>query len=714
MFVFLRYVMNYKHLAFSLPLLASSFALNAADYLSNADFESGIDGWIQYNGADGASSWSSTGGNSGPGCLKVVNDEANPSDQWKTQVHADFIEALPKGEYTLSFFIKCESGNGSVRVSIGNNYEPDQNVSTSYQRINYSFTSQGEPGMNFDLGAVANTYYIDDITLVCDKLAEKDTVAVDPSVYTEVDVNVKWNELNQTVLGFGGGIVYYQNWLTAHPYYDEICDLLFKDMGVSAIRLGNWAQDFNKVDVSHDVKILNTARKISDKDFFIEMSSWSAPSELKANGNLNGTNGGVKASLKKANGQFVYDDFAKWWKKSLLYYQENGIYPDYISIQNEPDMDATYEATIFNEKESDDVASYGKALAAVYNEFRDLEHRPKIIGPEPLGIGWNNLQKYLNAADTDMSMLDGICFHYYHSGVQTHAENQRYDFADDFIGAMKGIANDYYGNKPLIMTENCAMRSAKANDAVNMARIIANAMNYNRTNAYIHWNLIWGGLGEGCISLENPWAPFATEKGYEINGDYYGLCHFAKYVKPGMACLDATSSNSDVVATAFADAKKGTYVIVLVNNGTNHMVNLGSVLSKDSDKKLIAMYRTAPALNENFQDMGTSDIVKDNLIELPANSVVTLTLEMASADKNISADAESWIYCQDGEICFIANKEGKVSMAVYDAQGKKLADRVVNATLGLNKFKLENAHTGIIFVETTIDGILRVDKLICK
>ena len=81
----------------------------------------------------------------------------------------------------------------------------------------------------------------------------------------------------------------------------------------------------------------------------IEMSSWSAPGNLKPSGSLNGYDGHSKSdkTLKKANGDaygaYAYTDFANWWKKSLEAYAAQGIVPDYVSLQNEPDMEANYE-----------------------------------------------------------------------------------------------------------------------------------------------------------------------------------------------------------------------------------------------------------------------------------------------------------------------------------------------------------------------------------
>lgn len=690
--------------------------------IPNGAFDEGTSNWGIYNGADDCLAWCDKNGQSGSGCMKVVNAESNPSDQWKTQIHTNFSQAaLPKGEYTLTYYIKCESGKGSCRVSIGTHYQPDQDVTTEYKKVTYDFTADGEEdGLNFDLAAVANTYYIDNVELICTKLDETvpEEEEIDQSEYTSVSVAVNSDKF-QKVFGIGGGIVYYQSWFEAHPNKAAVYDTIFTGLGLSGLRIANWAQDLDPTTetLAHDKQIYNEAKKRLGNDFFVEMSSWSAPKSLKANNSINGTNGGsVKASLKQKNGAFVYDEFGEWWRKSLEIYHSMGIYPDYISIQNEPDMDAQYEATLFNPSEGNGIASYGKALSAVYKSLNGMEHRPKIIGPEPLGVGWNNTQKYIDAADTDKSQLDGYCFHFYHSGVQTHSEANRYYYPDDFLPAMKGIADAYYGNKPLIMTENCSMHDNETRDAVYLAWLMANSFNANRLNSYLYWNLLWGQDKAGCIMVENPWESdkWKTKEGFRVFSDYHGLRHFSKFVRPGMTCLGVTSSNSDVVTAAFIDSLQKTYAIVIINTGSNHDVDV-NVPSVDADGNEItytaSLVRTSPALDEwsSVVDYRVGDAVK-----MPAKSVATLVLN-ANSSLSSAVPVESvknWISMADGNLNVNANADGVIKVRVLDVLGSELYNGKLAVKVGANAIALPSLPKGVLLVETEISGNVRVDKVL--
>lgn len=416
----------------------------------------------------------------------------------------------------------------------------------------------------------------------------------------------------QTIEGIGGGIVYYQNWVTAHPNKQAIYDTVFTGLGLSGLRIGNWAQETN-VDLKNDIEILNKAKELLGNNFFIQMSSWSAPASLKANGKINGSQGGIKASLKKENDVFVYDQFGAWWKQALETYHAAGIYPDYISLQNEPDMDADYEATLFNPTESTDIASYGKALVAVSNAIKGMPNKPKMLGPEPLGVGWNTTQNYVN--QLDKTLLDGYCFHYYHSGVNG---GDRYSNPDDFLTAMTGLKNDL-GDKPMFMTENCSMRAHADEDALYLAWLMANSFNVNRVSSYLFWDLMWGSDG-GCIALENPWGTFTTTNGFIVQPEYHGLRHFSKFIKQGWKCVGVSSTNSDVVTAAFKSPQSDAYTVVIINKSTNNHTAGVSLPAGAPNKGTVV--QSIPSSKQWSKVNGTFTL--GNSLSIPARSITTI------------------------------------------------------------------------------------------
>ncbi len=389
------------------------------------------------------------------------------------------------------------------------------------------------------------------------------SISLNTNAQTNITINPSLSY--QTIEGIGGGIVYYLDWLTTHKNKELLYDTIFTGLGITGLRMGNWAQEEN-ADLSYDAEIVNEAKKRLGDNFFLTMSAWSAPANLKANGSLSGSNGGpVKPSLKKEFGSFVYDKYGSWWRRALEQYQAVGVYPDHFSIQNEPDCDADYESTIFDPTESYDIASYSKALNAVYTKIKGMPKQPKILGPEALGIGWEKVQSYINTIDK--SQLYGYNFHYYHSGMNDHdARDQRYSYPDDFLGAMTQLSKDYLGKKPMFMTENSSLRDRDKLDPIYMACFMSYAFAVNHVSSYLHWNLIWGDSGDGCINLEFSEKGYKTEDGYKIQGDYHALRHFTKFIGKGWKNISAQTSNNDnVMVSAFKSPQEDAFTVVIIN-----------------------------------------------------------------------------------------------------------------------------------------------------
>lgn len=145
--------------------------------LKNGEFDADIAEWQKWNGDDGCNTWNSDEGNRKAGCLQVVNAADNPGNQWKVQIHANFINPIPEGtKFYVSYYIKVASGTGSVRCSTTGkaHYQGDQAVNTDWQRIEWEVTAGGDiEGLNFDLAQMAGTYLIDDIVVSLEPFTEE-------------------------------------------------------------------------------------------------------------------------------------------------------------------------------------------------------------------------------------------------------------------------------------------------------------------------------------------------------------------------------------------------------------------------------------------------------------------------------------------------------------------------------------------------------------
>ena len=143
----------------------------ATELTSNSGFESGMTGWniFNTNGATIAASSAAGDARTGTTCMKVVNPTAQPGNQWKVQVSSSNLNTTPGKQYVISYWVKAASPGGSIRLSTGPTaaqYQGDQTIGTTYQQINWIITATINPTtFLFDMGQVANTYYIDDISV---------------------------------------------------------------------------------------------------------------------------------------------------------------------------------------------------------------------------------------------------------------------------------------------------------------------------------------------------------------------------------------------------------------------------------------------------------------------------------------------------------------------------------------------------------------------
>jgi len=391
------------------------------------------------------------------------------------------------------------------------------------------------------------------------------------------NITVNPADSKQEIIGFGGGSVYYQNWIANLPVEDQevLFDTAFTGLNLSLLRIANWYQDEDATKLQDDINIVKAAQKRLGSHLKIEMSSWSAPGNLKPSGSVKGSAGSSKSdnSLKKANGDaygaYVYTDFANWWKKSLEAYKAAGITPDYISLQNEPDMNAGYEETLFEPTETNEIAGYKEALNAVYDAVKG---QTKILGPEPLGIGYSNFEKY--AKELDASKLDGYAYHLYHAGDGNDNSGNNYLSPENFRKPMKAIADVYgKGDKPIIMTEFCSMLDeAREEDMLGLAHIMQIGFTDGKLNGYIAWELFygyhsqmisvcpgagWDLLGDGRYVCEG--------KEIKIHPEYHAMRHYSKFVNPGWKVIGATSDNNDLHTVAFQSANGDSITVVAIN-----------------------------------------------------------------------------------------------------------------------------------------------------
>ena len=445
-----------------------------------------------------------------------------------------------------------------------------------------------------------------------------DSVAPPFNVAVSIDPGAR----HQTMQGFGASVAFEIGNLTGHPYRDELYGVLFADLGIQILRVGNWYQNSQAPrnpgdlgDFNSTAALVAGARAALGHDPLILMSSWSPPPSIKS------VAGFVGGTLGQTGGAYRYADFGQWWRAALDAYAAAGVVPNFVSIQNEPDFVPTgsnpWSSCLLDATEDlAKNAGYGPALDAVASAIADLDPRPTLIGPEVSGIAGSRVQDYLSAmtAGGQVDRLGGVAHHLYNGGSSTAPTS--------FNNAMNALALDA-GGKPLYQTEFGPTPA----DMFNTAWLIHNAITVEGVSAYLHWDLIWSESAtatspSGLVSLENrSQATWQTPHGYHINDSYYAVRHFAKWIDVGWQRVGASATSSVIRASAFSSPDGRSVTLVLLNTDTNPhaiTVDAGGFTFATS-----AIFRTS-GTDERTAPLGA--LLPGAAIDMPARALVTLTL----------------------------------------------------------------------------------------
>lgn len=344
----------------------------------------------------------------------------------------------------------------------------------------------------------------------------------------------------QTIEGLGGATAFYQGWIPAHPSQQEIYTNAFAGLNLSMLRLGDWYRYQTPLAGfdSSATTIVSNANRILGHPVPVFMSSWAPPAFLKSNGQVG--NGGT---LLYTNGSFAYTNFAQYWYDSINAYQSNGVSLTWMSIQNEPDWAAGYDSCVFYPSEQmvngTNYASYSSALNATDQLLTNLLSPPKILAPECVGIGYNDVQNF--AATMNSNSFYGVTHHLY--GGSTDGS------PDGYIANLSALTN-VFPSKPHFMTE------FGYPDMINTACLIHNCLTIEQDSGFNYWSLVWPFPGDALVQIENPYnlsswtnaPPGVTTQshGWWLTPAYWAMKHFSYFIQPGFRRVSATDNDNNV------------------------------------------------------------------------------------------------------------------------------------------------------------------------
>ncbi len=581
--------------------LSFTFVYGDTNLLINPDFENGTEGWASRSCRIEAVS---SPVHSGSGSIKAAGRDSN----WQGIKQSMFGKMTSGKTYQISGWIRLDNApNAPVALSV----EQQDNSGTKYHNVASAVATNSNwvllsgnftPDVNgamtvldvyFEGPPPGVNFYVDDVNVYGPEPAASKVKPAEPKATGLIDVNKRY----QKIEGLGASGAFRTMEFVKNKHKDELYTLLFKDLGLDIFRIRN-TYGIEQNTFNETAEIVKGAKAALGKNLKIMISSWSPPAGLKSNGSV------IGGTLAKKDGKFVYDEFAQWWLDSLAAYEKAGVKSDYMTMQNEPDFEAKYDACIFAPSTDANIAAYDAAFDAVWKKLNAKlgKNMPKMLDPETMGF--SNAKSYI--AKLDSSRIYGYAHHLYDcSGC---GENP-----DRYIPKMESFVkfNSQHGNKPLFQTE-FEDEPNTWTGAMNTAILLHNSLTIEQVAAYLYWDLFWG-ADSGMVSVDDPTT-------YTIKPVYYAFKQFSAFTDSGWQRVDASTKNTGLRMSAYIspDNKKLTVVIInttadteitLNNSFKGFKISTGKIYRSSRTEKcvLVGKYRKKP-------------------LKLPANSITTLAL----------------------------------------------------------------------------------------
>ena len=373
---------------------------------------------------------------------------------------------------------------------------------------------------------------------------------------------VKPSEEKQTIRGFGAATVFDPSGVAElnTSDYDKLFGNDVDEIGLSILRIRVAA------DAAYRSKELNRAVNAKARGAIVIASPWSPPASMKTNNSL------IGGSLKTDS----YEEYALYLNDFANYMDSNGASLYAIGIQNEPDIEVTYESCDWTANQIKDFMK----------DFGHLITKTKVISPESFNFNHSITDPMLNDA-VAVENVDIVGGHIYGGGL-----------ADYPLAKSK--------NKEVWMTEHLDTEVTWSS-VIATGKEIHDCMVTANFNAYIWWyaKRFYGPLDEdGTISKRG-----------------YVMANFSKFVRPGYVRVEATEKpKTNVLVSAYKS--NGKTIIIALNTSTSGINQQFSI--ENTTATSVTPYVTSE--NENLAEKTSVEIVTEIdafTYTLPANSITT-------------------------------------------------------------------------------------------
>lgn len=434
---------------------------------------------------------------------------------------------------------------------------------------------------------------------------------------SRVMVTIDPDEQFQSLVGFGSSLAYAENEIVAHPEAAALYDTLFVESGIDVIRLGNRFEIGLEEELEIPGQIIAAAEERMQDAPILLMTSGSPPPELKANGSRRCGGDAATCTLVEAEpGVFDYAGFAEHWRTSLEAYAAVGVSPDYVSIQNNPNwlppesgsndacrflpQEGTTTVVVDGSEVEVTYPGYDEALAQVAVALDTLSNKPTLVGPEGSGL----VATTLYSSSVRSGMLGAVACHLY-------GEDPRSSDSEPFT-EVKELAESE--NLPVFQTEMQA-------DGMDTALLIHRATTEANAAMYLQNDFI---VSESSLEGNPHGLVQLTADGFETQGPYYAIAHYARRTAPGWLRVQADANTADVRLSAWQSPTGDALTIVLVNASST--ASLIDLYLDDLRSRLTSSEVTLTVFDGQDQLAVQGELSASDTLSVPAGSVVTVAL----------------------------------------------------------------------------------------
>lgn len=410
---------------------------------------------------------------------------------------------------------------------------------------------------------------------------------------------------------------------------------------------------------------MKNAQKAYARGALTFAAPWTPPASMKSNKST------VGGELKESS----YAEYAAYLNAFADYMLDNGVPLYAISLQNEPDIQVSYES-----------CDWSPSQMVKFLKEQGASIHTRVVAPESFQFRRTMSDPILNDS-LACANLDIIGGHIYGGGLSS------YPLAEE-----KGKhiwMTEHYINEDDITT--CINRFAKE---------IIDCM-YRNMNAYIWWY-----LRQPDCNLINRGGSF-KKKGYI-------MAHFSKFIRPGYFRIDATYRlQSGVYMVAFKGAET---VIVVINTSTSSKEQTFTF----NNDTVTHVRRYTTSESKNLSNEGVLDL-EDNSFSatLEGKSITTFVSTKETSGINSYNSSIPQTYClfqnypnpfnSRTMISFSLPAKSSVQLKIFDMMGREVAiivDQELDAGNFYRHWNASGVSSGVYFCRLQAESFVDTKKFL--